>query len=178
MNSSETASGVQALIESYRDAFERFDAAAIADHFAYPSHISSDADEIALIAISNRKDCVDAVEKVIGMHRQLGIPTGRIHDLSITELSPRLAQAALRMEVSDCAARPLYDFEATYTVVKAHDAWRIAAISHNQIPRLLACLAQHRSGTQPSRVEPLKAACRPARKTDAARRNCRSGPDG
>jgi hypothetical protein len=146
MTSSETASGVQALIESYRAAFERFDAAAIADHFVYPSLITSDADEIVLIPISKRQDYLDAVEKVIAMHRQLGIPSGRIHDLSITELSPRLAQAALRMEVSDRAARTLYDFRAIYTLAKTHEAWRIAAISHNQIPRLLACLAQHRSG--------------------------------
>jgi hypothetical protein len=146
MTSSETASAVQALIESYRAAFERFDAATIADHFAYPSHITSDADDVVLIPISKRQDCVDAVEKVIAMHRQLGIPSGRIHDLSIVELSPRLAQASLRMEVSDNAARTLYDFKAIYTLAKTHEGWRIAAISHNQIPRLLACLAQHRSG--------------------------------
>jgi len=49
MTSNETAAAVRALLESYRDSFERLDAAAIADHFAYPSHITGDADEVALI---------------------------------------------------------------------------------------------------------------------------------
>jgi len=105
MGSPDTLSGIQALLESYRGAFERFDAEAIADHFAYPSHIASDAAEIALISIEKRQDCLDAVEKVITMHRQLGAPSGTIHDLSIAELSPRLAQASLRMEVHGIAAK-------------------------------------------------------------------------
>jgi ketosteroid isomerase-like protein len=143
MTSSETATGIHALIESYRTAFERLDAAAIADHFVYPCHITGDAEEIALIPMATRQDCIAAVQKVLAMHRQLGAPSGRIHDLSITELSPRLAQASLRMEALDSAARTLYDFESTYTLAKIQGAWRIAAIAHNQIPRLLACLAQH-----------------------------------
>jgi hypothetical protein len=45
MTSNETVSAVRSFLESYRDAFERLDAAAIADHYAYPSHITGDADE-------------------------------------------------------------------------------------------------------------------------------------
>jgi hypothetical protein len=63
-----------------------------------------------------------------------------------TEFSPRLAPASLRMEALNSAARTLYYFESTYTLAKIQGAWRIAAIAHNQIPRLLACLAQHPSG--------------------------------
>src|SRR5712691_6158746 len=94
MTSNETAAAVRALLESYRDAFEQLDAAAIADHFAYPSHISSAADEVALIQLSNSGDCLAAVEKVLAMHRELEAPSGSIHDLSIVELSPRLTQAS------------------------------------------------------------------------------------
>jgi hypothetical protein len=83
------------------------------------------------------------MEKVITMHRQLGAPSGTIHDLSIAELSPRLAQASLRMEVYGIAAKRLYDFDAIYTLAKIRGSWLIAAISHNQIPRLVACLARH-----------------------------------
>ena len=36
---SEAAESVNGFLESYRSAFERLDAPAIADHFAYPSHI-------------------------------------------------------------------------------------------------------------------------------------------
>jgi ketosteroid isomerase-like protein len=146
MTSNETAAAVRALLESYRDAFERLDAAAIADHFAYPSHITGDADEIALMQLSNRQDCLAAVEKVLAMHRELEAPSGSIRDLSIVELSPRLTHASLRMEVHGRAGEALYDFEAAYTLAETRSGWRIAAIAHNQIPRLLECIARRQSG--------------------------------
>jgi hypothetical protein len=145
MTSNETAVAVRAMLESYRDAFERLDAAAIADHFAYPSHIAGDADEVALIQLSNRQDCLAAVEKVLAMHRELEAPSGSIRDLSIVELSPRLTQASLTMEVHGRAGGVLYDFGAVYTLVETRTGWRIAAIAHNQIPRLLECIARRRA---------------------------------
>jgi hypothetical protein len=144
MMSDQTA--VRELLESYLGAFERLDAAAIAEHFAYPSHISSDADDVALLQLSNRQDCLAAVEKVVAMHRELAAPSGSIRDLSITGLSPRLAQASLRMEVNARAGGMLYDFEAFYTLVETPAGWRIAAIAHNQIPRLVACITRRRPG--------------------------------
>jgi hypothetical protein len=146
MTSNETVPAVRALLESYRDAFERLDAAAIADHFAYPSHITGDADEIALMQLSNRQECMAAVERVVAMHRQLEAPSGSIRNLSIVELSPRLTQAYLTMEVHDRAGGMLYDFEAVYTLAETRAGWRIAAIAHNQIPRLLKCLARRQAG--------------------------------
>jgi ketosteroid isomerase-like protein len=146
MTSNETGAAVRACMESYLDAFERLDAAAIADHFAYPSHIASDASEVVLLQIANRQDCLAAVEKVVAMHRQLEAPSGAICDLSVVELSPRLAQASLRMEAHGRTGAMLYDFEAIYTLAQTRDGWRIAAIAHNQIPRLLDCLAQRQSG--------------------------------
>jgi hypothetical protein len=38
MTSNETMSAVRTFLESYRDAFERLDAAAIADHFVSPGN--------------------------------------------------------------------------------------------------------------------------------------------
>jgi hypothetical protein len=146
MTSNETVSAVRAFLECYRDAFERLDADAIADHFAYPSHITGDADEIALLQLSNRQDCLAAVERVVAMHRQLEAPSGSIRDLSIVELSPRLTQASLTMEVHRRTGGMLYDFEAVYTLAETRTGWRIAAIAHNQIPRLLKCVAQRQAG--------------------------------
>lgn len=135
---------IDAFFRSYCAAFEALDADAIADCFAFPSHIASDADEVSLIPIANRQECLTAVDKVVALHRELGAPAGRIHDLTIHELSPQLVQASLRMEVLDGTANFLYDFEATYSLAKLSGRWRIAAISHNQIPRLLRCVAEHR----------------------------------
>lgn len=140
--SNELAKDVNAFFQTYCAAFEALDVEAIADCVAYPSHIVSDGDEVGLIAIANRQECLRTMDRVVELHRQLGGPSGRIHDLSILELSPRLAQASLRMDVRDRASNHLYDFQASYSLARLSGAWRIAAISHNQIPRLLRCIAQ------------------------------------
>jgi hypothetical protein len=138
---------VHAFFRSYCAAFEALDTEAIADCCTFPSHIASDAEEVVLIAMANRQECQAAMDKVVVLHRKLGSPSGRIHDLSILELSPRLVQASLRMEVLDRTANCLYDFQATYSLAKFSGAWRIVAISHNQIPRLLRCVAQCQPGS-------------------------------
>ena len=144
--SNELAEDVKAFFQVYCAAFETLDVEAIADCVAYPSHIASDGDEITLIAIANRPECLATMNRVVELHRQLGAPSGHIRDLSITELSPRLAQASLTMEVLDGTLNHLYDFQASYSLAKFADAWRIVAIAHNQIPRLLKCVAQREAG--------------------------------
>jgi hypothetical protein len=49
-------------------------------------------------------------------------------------------------EVHGRAGEVRYDFEAVYTLAETRTGWRIAAIVHNQIPRLLECLARRQSG--------------------------------
>ncbi len=145
MSSGDMIGEVNAFFKSYCASFEALDPEAIADHYAYPGIIVSDAEEVALITLANRQECVAAVAKVVALHRKLGVPVGRIRDLSVLELSPRLVQASLKMEVLDETTSPLYGFEATYSLVKISGVWRIVAISHNQIPRLLGCVAQRQS---------------------------------
>lgn len=144
--SNELAEDVKAFFQAYCAAFQALDVEAIANCVAYPSHIVSDGDEVTLIAIANRQQCLVTMSRVVELHRQLGAPSGRIHDLSITELSPRLAQASLTMEALDRASNHLYDFQATYSLARFSGEWRIVAIAHNQIPRLLRCVAQRQSG--------------------------------
>jgi hypothetical protein len=135
------ADDVKAFFQKYCAAFEALDVEAIADCVAYPSHIVSDAEEVVLIAMANRQECLAAMDKVVVLHRKLGAPSGRIHDLVITELSPRLVQASLTMDVRDGRSNRLYDFQAIYSLAKFAGEWRVVAIAHNQIPRLLACVA-------------------------------------
>jgi len=49
------------------------------------------------------------------------------------------------MEVHGRAGEALYDFEAVYTLAETRPGWRIAAIAHTQIPRLLECIARRQS---------------------------------
>ncbi len=134
--------GVNAFMESYRAAFERLDAPAIADHFAYPSHITSDTGEIVLIPVAAKYDWIGKLEQLLGMYRAIGVTSARVLDLAATELSPRLFLAILHWELYDGSGRSLYDFEATYTLAEIDGILRIAAISHNEIPRYRACIAR------------------------------------
>ena len=83
-----------------------------------------------------------AVERVLQLHRRIGAKSGRPLLLEITELSPRLAGLMLRFEMQDADGAPLYDYQGFYSLVATDQCYRIAALCHNQIPRLLACVAR------------------------------------
>lgn len=133
------------FFETYRAAFEALDAAAIADLFAFPLHITSDAGEIALTVAGSREAWTGQVERLLGMYRAIGFASTRVLDLAAAELSPRLFQVIVHWELYDAAGSVLYDFHAMYTLVKIEDALRIAAISHDEIPQYRRSLARLRS---------------------------------
>lgn len=140
--SSETTQGVSAFFESYRTEFERFDAPAIARHFAYPSHVTSDTGQISLSSIASMEEWIGKLERLLDMYRAIGVASARVLDLSETALSPRLIQAIVHWELRDGAGQLLYDFEAAYTLAEIDGDLRIAAIAHDEIPRYRACLAR------------------------------------
>ena len=142
--SSEITPGVSTFFASYRAAFERFDAPAVARHFAYPCHVTSDTGTIALSTIASLEEWIGKIERLLGMYRAIGVSSARVLDLAATELSPRLVQAIVHWELHDDAGQLLYDFEAAYTLVEIDGELRIAAIAHDEIPRYRACLARLR----------------------------------
>ena len=142
---SETATGIAAFFESYRAAFERFDAAKIADHFAFPCHVTGDGEPIALLPVADKASWVAQLERLLGMYRAIGVSTARLAGLEVSELSPRLFQAAVHWKLFDAQARPLYAFEAVYTLALVDDdRLRVAAIAHNEMPRYRECLGRLR----------------------------------
>ncbi len=74
--------------------FERFDASAIADHFAYPCHITSDAGEITLMPVTSRQAWVGQLEQLLKLYRTSACSSAQVLDLTFAQLSPRLVQAA------------------------------------------------------------------------------------
>lgn len=145
MTLGETAENVNAFFESYRAAFERLDAPAIADHFAYPSHITSDTGEIVLNPIPAKQDWIGEIEQLLGMYGAIGFGSARVVNLALTEISPRLVQAVVHWELRDGEGGSLYDFQAMYTLAEIDGALRISAIAHNEIPRYRECLARLRN---------------------------------
>ena len=67
MSTTDLHSTISVFFDSYRTAFERQDAAAIADHFAYPGLVTSDAGVISLVPITNRQEWLGKLEQLLGM---------------------------------------------------------------------------------------------------------------
>ncbi len=135
-------STISAFFDSYRAAFERQDAAAIADHFAYPGLVTSDAGEIALVPITHRQEWIGKLEQLLGMYRAIEVETARVLDLTLTEISPRLVTARIHWALHNAAGERLYDFEAIYTLAQTAGAFHIKAIAHNELPQYQACYAR------------------------------------
>ena len=94
--------------------------------------------------LSTKEECRVGVQKALDWHRGLGAERSRIAKQIIIELSPRISCVDVKVDVEDSTAVKLYDFEAVYTFVRSASTWRIAAITHNQIPRLSSCVQANR----------------------------------
>jgi len=75
------------------------------DAFSVPCHIVSDADDVALMPLANASQIRVGVERVLALHRELGVRSGRRLDLDVIEMSPRMAGLVLRHELSTRPAR-------------------------------------------------------------------------
>jgi hypothetical protein len=142
MAGTEAADEVAAFFESYRRAFERLDASAIADHFVYPSHVTSDGAEVALLVIATREQWMGQAERLLDMYRAIEFRSARVLDVRPVRLSARLVQAVVRWGLYDAVGRLLYDFNAAYTLASVGGVLRIAALAHNEVPRYRECLAR------------------------------------
>jgi hypothetical protein len=139
MPSYDTVSGVMEFLGSYRKAFEDYDTDAILDHYVFPCTIISDAEKITPSLLQTKEELRAGVDYVLSLHRQIGYRSGQLLLLDITELSPRLTGMMIRSRMRDKNGRPLYEFQGFYSLARLEAGCRIVAISHNQIPRLLAC---------------------------------------
>lgn len=136
---------VDAFFDSYRAAFERSDVSAIADHFAFPLHITSDAGQVPLLTFATRQDWIGRVQQLLARRRAIGFSFARALNLVAIELSSRLVHAVVHWALLDEAGGTLYDFNAAYSLATIDGVVRITAISHNEVPRYRDCLARLQS---------------------------------
>jgi hypothetical protein len=142
MSTNDLHAQINAFFYSYRTVFERQDAAAIADHFAYPGLVTSDAGEIALVPIANRQEWIGKLEQLLGMYRAIGVATAHVLDLMVTDISPRLVQAHIHWALQNAAGERLYEFDAIYTVAHIGEEFHIMAIAHAEMLHYQACYAR------------------------------------
>jgi hypothetical protein len=137
---------IQAFFDSYRAAFERRDAAAIAAHFRFPLHVTGDSGEVTAVAIPSVEAWIPQLERLLAGYAQLGVHTARMRETRTSRFSPRLAQVAVHWALETSAAKPVYEFDAAYTLVASGDALKITAIAHNEQLRAREAMAKRASG--------------------------------
>ena len=142
MTSNTARVSATAFFQSYAAAFEHADASAILDHFAFPCHITSEAQEITLTAIASREEGARLVEQLLEMYRNVGVATARVLELGVNEISPRLLVALVHWGLDDEAGARVYAFEAAYTLASIDGVLRISTVAHNEIPQYRAALAR------------------------------------
>ena len=135
---------VQEFLDAYRAAFEAFHAAAIADLFSYPCHITSGEPELAVATIPDREAWIPQVERLVAAYRAIGVRSAKVLKLQVVELTPRLAQAGVHWGLRDQEGKAIYDFDASYTLADFGQGMRIKAIAHNETPRLRAAIDRQR----------------------------------
>ncbi|MDP9205230.1 MAG: hypothetical protein M3P12_07205 [Gemmatimonadota bacterium] len=147
MRSSKITADVRAFFTTYCTAFIRQDAPAIARHFADLVHTASDDGRAVSVRVASGDDWRSTIDRLLEMYRAIDVGSVEATGLATDALSSRLVQARLRWALYDKAVRPLYEFDAMYTLARHSETFRIIAIAHNEIPHYRDCLARVRSAT-------------------------------
>lgn len=127
----------EAFFDSYLAAFEQMDAEAIAGHFAFPFHMTSDGDPVALSAVPDAATWRGEIERLVSFYRDMGVTSARMVSASSGELSPKVEHASIHWQLQDAAGADLYDFHAVYTLAEVEGATRVVALAHDELPRAI-----------------------------------------
>jgi hypothetical protein len=138
MTSRNIATDVLDFLASYSKSFESYDSDTIVAHYCFPCQLISDAEPVAVTTIAGPEQLKPAVAYILSLHREIGVRSSRVTQLDITELSPRLTGMMLRYDLVDIDGKPLYDMQCFYSLLRTDQGYRIAGLTHNQLPRLLA----------------------------------------
>jgi hypothetical protein len=142
---SKITADVRAFFTGYCTAFIRQDAPAIAKHFADVVHVTSDNGDDVRVNVATTAEWRQTIDRLLEMYRAIDVGSVEATALATDPLSSRLVQARLRWALLDRAARPLYEFDAMYTLARHTEVFRITAIAHNEIPQYRRCVARLRS---------------------------------
>ena len=132
----------EAFIDGYRRTFESFDVDAIAACFVFPMQVASEADVVTIATVADLDAWRPQIERIVGAYRLLGVHGARVASLDIAEVTPHVAHAVVHWALERADGLPVYGFTASYTLVDAGAGPRIAAIAHDETPKLLAAVAR------------------------------------
>lgn len=132
---------IDEFFAGYAADFATYDAATVAEHFAYPVHSVGDTDAGPDVTTAGREEWLLVLDRLLGAYRELGVTGARRHSVQVARLGDGLYVACVGWTLLRTDNSPVYDFEASYTLVTSHGRLRISAIAHNEVPKLRAALA-------------------------------------
>jgi hypothetical protein len=145
LQSPNVTADVRSFFTNYCTAFIRQDLPAIMKHFADLVHVASDNGDDVSVHVSTSIELKRTIAQLLEMYRTIGFGAAEISGLATDELSIRLVQARVRWILRDKMTRPLYEFDAMYTLARHTEKFRITAIAHNEIPQYRRCLEKLRA---------------------------------
>ena len=132
---------VSDFFDSYREAFERFDVSAVADHFTFPLQVAGDSEPVDLRCVASRDEWLETLTMLIDLYKGFGVTTATVLESTVTTLSDRIAHAAMHWSLRDGSGQEIYDFNGVYTMVAVEGEFRVAAIAHDELGKIMAKLS-------------------------------------
>ena len=127
---------VKAFLEAYASAFQRLDKDAVADRYSYPAHVVTHNGGVRLLAVPSREAWTAVIERILQMYGAMGVRRAAMNELRVVGISSQVAQARLVWALRGEGDKPLYEFEATYTLVLFEGELKIVqVISENEQPK-------------------------------------------
>ncbi len=131
----------EAFIDDYRRTFQSLDAAAITGAFTFPCQVVGDADAVTVATVPTAELWNASIERIVGAFRLLGVTSAAIESLQVVTVTPGAAHAVVRWGLQRADGAPVYSFTASYTVVDTAGGPRVAAIVHDEGPKLAQAVA-------------------------------------
>jgi len=139
----ELTQAAQSFLERYRITFETLSAPSIAEHFAYPVHITGDDGGRVTLAVAESKDpWIQQLQGLLGLYRAIDVRRAEAVDIAFGHATASVVQARVRWALSSGANDPLYEFDASYTIARTADGLRVVAIAHDELTHYRACRAR------------------------------------
>jgi hypothetical protein len=135
-----SAEQVEDFFARYRADFERFDADAVAGHFAFPLHVTGDADPVDVRSVASKEEWLETLTMLLDLYRGFGVTSAVVLDSTTTSLSERIHQATMHWSLRDGSDVEIYDFHGIYTLIERDGHLRITAIAHDELGKILAKL--------------------------------------
>jgi len=132
---------IETFFEEYRTTFARFDREALLPLFALPIHVASATDGDVNVMVAGADVWPGVIDGLFSAYRTLRVVDAELLELDAVPVSDQLWSARVRWRLVREDRSAVYEFTAVYTVIEAAGALRVAAIAHDELPKLTAAMS-------------------------------------